>query len=210
MKIVSKFKDYYDYVGHVYGNDPKILYLRGEFDTPNVINRWDNVYNTTDFPNIYNNYSLNNSYIEYFGVFICGKYYMIKRIFTYAGGHPTYTIVANGGEPNAPRRFWQIRDGYKRGREFKIAHKLHKETKQPVIAFDYGAGGLYVRNFVPKLVELGFGSIIPPEELYQNIEWYFANVINHGVDINPPVLLSDTDRITQHGFDLKQSFRHRK
>lgn len=201
------------YVGHIYGNDPKILYLRGEFEAPHAINRWNNQYNTTDFPNIYSNIpstSNNMYYTSYFGVFICGKYYMMKKVVSYCGEAVAYTIVKNGGEPNAPRRFWQLTNSYKRGVEYKIAHKLHKETKQPVLEFDYGAGGLCVSNLVPKLGELGFASIIPAETLYQDIEWYFANVIYHGVDINPPVTISDTDRITQHGFDLKQSFRHRK
>jgi hypothetical protein len=29
-------------------------------------------------------------------------------------------------------------------------------------------------------------------------------------DIKPPVEIHDKDKITGHGFDLKQSFRHRK
>lgn len=60
------------------------------------------------------------------------------------------------------------------------------------------------------LNDLGFAAIMTAEQCYQEIESYLVNVLRDNPDKIPPVQVSDKDKIGQHGFDLKQSFRHRK
>ncbi len=63
---------------------------------------------------------------------------------------------------------------------------------------------------VPILKDIGFNHVQSPEQTYQDISYYMANVLRENPDVVPPVKIADKDRIVQHGFDLKQSFRHRK
>lgn len=59
---------------------------------------------------------------------------------------------------------------------------------------------------VPNLGKLGFGSLVPAEQMYQRISM-FMGIIKDCPDNNPPAEVSDKDRLVQKGFDLKVSFR---
>lgn len=59
---------------------------------------------------------------------------------------------------------------------------------------------------VPNLGQLGFASIIPAEQMYQDIAMYI-NQLKDNPDSQPPASVSDKDRLLQKGFDLKTSFR---
>lgn len=60
------------------------------------------------------------------------------------------------------------------------------------------------------LNDLGFASVMSAEQAYQEIESYIVNVLRTNPDKEPPVQIDDKDKIDQHGFDKKISFRHRK
>ena len=59
---------------------------------------------------------------------------------------------------------------------------------------------------VPNLGQLGFASIVPAEQMYQNIAMYMSQ-LKDNPDSQPPAFVSDKDRLVQKGFDLKTSFR---
>lgn len=59
---------------------------------------------------------------------------------------------------------------------------------------------------VPNLGQLGFASVIPAEQMYQNIAMYLSQ-LKDNPDSQPPASVSDKDRLVQKGFDLKTSFR---
>jgi hypothetical protein len=61
---------------------------------------------------------------------------------------------------------------------------------------------------LPRLGELGFAAIFSAEQAYQNLSYFVGNYLRDSADLNPPAAVSDRDRIVQHGFDLKKSFRH--
>ena len=68
----------------------------------------------------------------------------------------------------------------------------------------------YIEEKIPHLGELGLAKIYPAEQLYQDIFYFLNNTIKDSPDTAPPVAVSNKDRIEQHGFDIKKSFRHRK
>src|ERR1019366_2001257 len=68
----------------------------------------------------------------------------------------------------------------------------------------------HVGDECPKLVDMKFATKLSPEQLYQDLSCFMGNTMRGSPDIDTPVKLADKDRIVQHGFDLKQSFRHRK
>jgi hypothetical protein len=63
---------------------------------------------------------------------------------------------------------------------------------------------------IPILAELGLPAIYKAEQLYQDLSYFMGNLMQPSPDLQPPVEVGDKDRIVQHGFDLKRSFRHRK
>jgi hypothetical protein len=75
---------------------------------------------------------------------------------------------------------------------------------------DFTYDGGVIRYYAPVLSELGFPSIYPAEQLYQDISYFIGNEMKPSPDIKPPVEISNDNKIEGHGFDLKQSFRHRK
>lgn len=69
---------------------------------------------------------------------------------------------------------------------------------------------LSIEGKTPRLKDLGLSSLYPAEALYQDIAYFVGNVLHPSPDLAPPVFIADKDKIVQYGFDLKQSFRHRK
>lgn len=67
-----------------------------------------------------------------------------------------------------------------------------------------------VDRTIPILGRLGVPAVYSPEQIYQDIAYFMGNTVHESPDIQPPVKVSDRDRLIQHGFDTKTSFRHRK
>jgi hypothetical protein len=59
----------------------------------------------------------------------------------------------------------------------------------------------------PRLKDYGFEKIVDPFTAFQEISMYLANILVEQKDV---ISIDDKHRLEQHGFDLKQSFRHRK
>ena len=90
---------------------------------------------------------------------------------------------------------------------------ISKTLKAPVFYFElfsYTSGCITIDSRIPILGQLGIDKIIPPEQLYQDISYYLANVLRESPDLVVNDNMTDKEKIVQHGFDLKQSFRHRK
>lgn len=57
----------------------------------------------------------------------------------------------------------------------------------------------------PKLATLGFASIVPPFEAFQELDMFLSNRANPEKDVKP---IADQLLLQQKGFDSKTSFRH--
>ncbi|MDN3040750.1 hypothetical protein P2L35_13700, partial [Enterococcus faecium] len=63
---------------------------------------------------------------------------------------------------------------------------------------------------VPVLGELGFAAVIDATQMYQNIAYFLGLLNEDRARANmPPATQTDVDKAVSHGFDKKQSFRHR-
>ena len=69
---------------------------------------------------------------------------------------------------------------------------------------------LHVSGKIPVLANLGLSAQVPPEQMFQELAYFIGNVMRVSPDLAPPVVVAEKDRIVQHGFDLKTSFRTRK
>lgn len=219
MKIISKWKDYYDYIPHLYGGpDYRIVYNRNlevHIDRSN----WDRSkllelpYN----PFRHKDYTYSLKWLSF-----CGRYYLlvsrelssVKYDYRNIEEFNKWKILNEKDHGMIFHKIFQKSTRWWKEKYEKYDDLINvknsyldvmsKNIKMPVFVIDPN------NCDVPNLSELGLPAFVSAEQAYQDISFYIANVINDNADMNPPVDVSDKDKIVQHGFDFKQSFRHRK
>jgi hypothetical protein len=104
----------------------------------------------------------------------------------------------------------------------RYLERLHKEVGSPIILFrpirvegkgSIGDHWFELEESIPNLSKIeGFAKRYPKEQLYQDVSYWVANVMNGSPDVQPvgKPPQSDVEKVVAHGLDLKQSFRHRK
>lgn len=194
MKIKSNFKDYYDYVAHQYG-DPNIVYNRTKLveDTPEgfegrVLADYEDRVLDSYITGWNRPWWMRRDEKDFtaMSIFIAGF------IYYFADGKFRSKVPASN----------------------KLID-ISKELQAPVFKLCSNTYNPHTRDGVYGHVPvLGRDTDLPKHistyEMYQLLAGYCANVLRDNPDTKPPVQVSDKDRIVQHGFDLKQSFRHRK
>ncbi len=221
MKIQDRRKDYYDWVAWQYGGgDPRLVYLRGSKIDLNQqvgvkLNKSSNIQYCLagKIPHLSN--ELEAKYNLKWCV-VCGVGYLIV--------HNKQTQTATFLEPGTDiyeyldRHFFSF-DKHKTLKEeyFGVAHEslkiLSKIIKQPVfmikdVCFPTGWKDyrlVLLEPEIPMLKDLGFTKIIEPEQMYQQISMFYADI----TDTTPPnyKTVDDKNRLVQRGFDPKTSFR---
>ena len=223
MKIISKFKDYYDYVAFQYGEDPLIRYNRQPIDNDTELlsdidkQLW---YKSCYFPSRHNN----DPAFRFKWLVINAKLYLLYsenmqpyKVLT----SEMYTGIINTGDISSFNSSWATRVyPYLSGYSFYIGNdrlynelvELSRKLNAPVFEIGETSFGEILSNNkckVPVLSELGIASIIPPDQLFQELAYFIGNIMKDTPDTNPPVVIDNDLRIEGHGFDLKKSFRHR-
>lgn len=88
--------------------------------------------------------------------------------------------------------------------------KMHKALGIPIISgivSDPRTNIIY-KVYQPNLSQIqGFGGIVTPHELYQQLTNFFVE-LKGNTDLDPPVVVDNNSKIQKHGFDTKTSFRH--
>ena len=67
-----------------------------------------------------------------------------------------------------------------------------------------------VDRTIPKLQDYGFPKEITAEDIAASADYFVRNLIHEVPDQAPINPMSEKEKILAHGFDLTQSFRHRK
>ncbi len=230
MKIISDFKDYYDYLSHQYGVDESIVFNRKPI--PNNDYTKSLIKETLDVVIEYK-YTLDNKlysvggdkssryrWLSVNGILFLTYQEKIDYIY-----YPFKLFTQEQYDHFFPKEKYQFHKkitNYEqlvgnKGFVEKLT-KIHVKLNTPVFWFDYSGFGelLFVGDSntskfkAPMLSEIGLASVYPADKLFQDISYFIGNVMKESPDIKPPVEIHDKDKITGHGFDLKQSFRHRK
>lgn len=216
MLIKSNYKDYYDYVAHVYGGgDPVVKYIREKFPVPEdkiskgYIPTSFEVEVTSEITQLPGRYYYRDDPYSYKWLIIAGKYYLLRsKQVAYELAEP-YQLY-HSDDPKLMALYIGADGG-------KPLIELSRQLKAPVFMISdtrsyYGRQQSFhaqIEYNIPVLKDYGIPSIIPAEQMYQDISYFIGNVMHESPDTAPPVTISDKDRIVQHGFDLKKSFRHR-
>lgn len=192
MKIISKHKDYYDYIVGTYDRDEKIVYDR----------RGDNEIHVYHKPSFYKSkYSPDDWSCMVFS--ICGGYFPIVvknngEEYRWLPEHMPKSVRVFNGTNNSELYAIKTFDRF-----YEKKSDLNTKYKQPVLLRSArGYGDPYV--CIPILAEWGFPKIIPANDMYNKIySW-----ISWSID-NPPIPNTQTDKekVAAHGFDAKKSFR---
>lgn len=221
MKIISKCKDYYDHISHEFGIDPLIIFNRKV--------RLE----ITDFKNNQGNCPIERFNYEFdtlnYGVpediqlkllVVCGVQY---PLFVYPNSSKVVSVhditTVMNLRPNV--KFFRfhgtnLRIGKMCSTLFKYNEfwlQWHKKLDTPIFIVKYVLGRENANNYdiifdhkIPNLEEIGFPHFRSALEVYQDISQLLASQ----VELNPPVEITDKDKLLKSGFDKIKSFRHRK
>jgi hypothetical protein len=223
MKIKSTFKDYYDFVADQYGGgDPRIVYERGSLvprDKQFNSVYTDKVVEMPNFPledpmRLGQSYDMSLRYLV-----VTGKAYLISCLYEYAVDLNSYCLqpVEELLKKNKKWRFIYRRDfGIEFGKEYPFLVELSRLVGAPVFVIrtiswhgKWDKAKIAICGQCPILAKIGFPAIIPPQQMYQDLAYFVGNTMKPVPDNEPPVAVSNREKILKAGFDLKQSFRHR-
>lgn len=226
MKIKSNFKDYYDHVAHVYGGgDPKFVYARLPIEKERCILELSHNQTTElQMNRLYNHDFRDQCNYQYKYIVIAGRRYLTARkwetnelmpinfkLWTEKNFPEEYEQARNG------RSFWSRRINYDSeiGGEFPILTEIAHMIGAPVysvnlVNYHIGRHQVTIDSNIPVLANYEIPTIITAEQLYQDLSYYVANKMHVSPDLVVNDNQTDKEKIAGHGFDLKQSFRHRK
>lgn len=219
MRIKSRFKDYYDYVAHAYGGgDERVVYVREPFKDEHTV-----AYSKSDFLRY-------DHYIKEYGVdvkylVINGRFYVMASILHENGlrdkvrllteenfGHCVGKVFRTYSKFVARNIEWSKYFGI----ESEVATEISQQIGQPIFIVNHIEWDRKTRTYrftvdqnIPVLQECGINHHIQPEQLYQETAYYISNKMVTSPDLVVVDSMSDKEKIVQHGFDIRQSFRHR-
>lgn len=236
MKIKSNFKDYYDFVGHQYGGgDPMTTYARDRIAPPkrfcasgDAIESGVTV-TVSRFPGILKTHSIGGYRCS---VLACaGKGYLVVKkwpdLYSAPVREDEFRILSRNEHPDLVEaiekgtRIQSLLNERARTVEDYLGVpsegfvEASRALNAPVFMIEHVSAAnngvtLHVSGKIPVLANLGMSARVAPEQMFQDLEYFIGNVMRVSPDLAPPVVVADKDRIVQHGFDLKTSFRTRK
>ncbi len=200
MKIISKYKDYYDYLQGVYGVDEKLILDRRDFANPTIISDI-NIIRLYIAGNIIEGY-------QYYD-----KFYYGKDIEQFA--RPESELNNRQLKENCyfvKRSKFHHDDYVIRKSIVKDIKNVNEITKCPILMEHYWGANAEVPNIgnfikYPKLELLNVKSVLKPHDIWIMLSSWLSSQIKDAVP-NPEQ--TNKEKILAAGFDLKTSFRNVK
>lgn len=207
MKIISDFKDYYDFLQNYYGVDNILLYQRKNKILKVSIQKLERVH-------FIEQYQIDKNHNKLYGLskkteytiikrinylFFCGKIYKLDYIKQIDSKNNVKTIF----EVDSTIHYSGLNEFY----NYCIENNLVCANLYDIeLGHDlFNREIFYKIELNPKLVKLNFSEYLQAEQVYQMIEQYLGNLKTNEVIIE----VDNKTKITQAGFDLKTSFRKR-
>lgn len=232
MVIKSPWKDYYDFISHQYGGgDPKVVYVRnrisplrrtwitGSILESNVEVEMDGRFPLYALRDLVEWKDRDTKTVSY--LIVSGKAYLMQKIGdTFNDDVNTFQVQSLDAleEFNKPHsRRWSVKHDYgELGKEYPFFVELSRKIKAPVFVIRrveriHKSDKLKVTiaGQCPILQKIEMPALIPAAQIYQELAYFMGNTIKEHPDTEPPVEVSNTSKILNAGFDLRQSFRHR-
>lgn len=196
MKIVSNFKDYYDYISGMYGEDPKLRFERVGSKKGTYSKHMSYIFWICDDPILaYLNDKDEWVYDRWQHLKFCREHktYVLHRKLTSEEKELKYDIS----------RFYNLGFNSEIKGESKYQKmKLNTKHSNPVL-ISYLNGRIYDK--CPKLSDTFIPKIFSAQDIYLKIS-NFLSYKEPPINSNP----DDMNRYEAKGFDKKTNFRHRK
>jgi len=222
MLILSKKKDYYDGVVGTMGIDKTIVYDRKEtiFEGKNIpkifsvksfrMRYENNIFHAISYRKLTKEIRSKYDSLSYIIVGFCGKVYLglvlSYKIKTGFLPEDKYVIVYNQDEIKEIVEWSEI-DNYLIFVNNYNAIEMFRTYNTPAFVYvDGGRNDKFIVN--PILDEYDFYKVFDSFNAFQEIQMFIGGVL--GSKENEIIKISDKDKINQHGFDYKWSFRKEK
>ena len=234
MRIKSKFVDYYDHVAHIYGGgDPKCVYVRMPFEggkSNSVFGGLSYHVKSTNRDAFNGRFDLRwnqyvdgiNKHLSYKILVIAGKAYLLAAKSDIYFAKEPYRLYTPENFPDtfignqSKFIFYGMRPQPTNyiGNDNPIYTEISKVVGVPVfmierIFYDKDGYDIIIDRNIPILRDYGIPSLVSAEQMYQDLSYFVGNKIHDSPDLIVHDNMSDKEKILQHGFDVKQSFRHR-
>lgn len=223
MKIIDKNYDFYDYLQGVYP-DKTVTFDR----TRSFTLTKDEVRAGLEYTTYDNAYLSRDGQSSYALLQVCNRFWLfeVTVINVEQGRVKDYTIdfISTWTNYNADRRLLSFGYIEIQGDDFFARWKAKTEDRKHSIAIDAINRNNYKKEFaldiekgwynneyvvikdIPLLKASGFAELINPLDIYLAIEEYFS-LERTAAERRESIGLTNDDKITNHGFDTKISFR---
>lgn len=208
MLIISKTKDYYDRL-QKQGVDKSIVFNRKiEISNNNLKHQL-----IVDLFSVLNQFYVkdehNNDCYNFSIIIVCGVPYLINNFNNIALSEQEANKILNDEQSVIPF-FYKNRIQRLKTNLYRFNQELYnlcKELDTPILKIEVVYyHGVVISKDVPLLADYKFQRVLSVEQVFQNIEQFIISKKS----CEPPVGISDKEKIRKAGFDIKQSFRHRK
>ena len=221
MKIVSKFKDYYDGIVHTFGIDKDIVYVREPTTLSDI--RFKTMYLPTN-----KNYWRHDRY--WFTIIgVAGKLYpllILDKLHKYkeAWKSDEYKTFYIYDEKEIREYFYKVfQSQYERKHnifENYMAQMNDKDVEQ--LFHDHKVGAFILKivdpesiwrkqvlnlELEPILKDIDFAKVVDPVTMFQNMQTFISEQLCTEIDNHPA---TDKEKIVSKGFDYVTSFRKEK
>lgn len=208
MKIISKYKDYYDYLVGIYGEDPLAVF--------------DRRYDVIQKPSIFS-----DEYVPY-EIAIAGKifkiyqyrdkfYYTPEELFklnTLLLEDNKRPLIANYHRYDKKEITIKSFERLKEIDEEKSITNINHLLRKPILMKDHFGPLIHVDKFrnetkwsVIRLEDFHLNKYVPADAVFREISGFLL-WLNDNPEI--PNNQTNNEKIVTHGFDLKHSFRNTK
>jgi hypothetical protein len=207
MRIISSYKDCYDFAAHVYGVDTSIVYDRKEIPTSIIKNTDKEIADSAYFYSPLKSYSkLKKFDFEFKHLVFCGRVFLMY----FKNNEEKILRVSDYKKYNI---WYNDEDRITNPSISKFITNLSIKVNAPVFTLSSPNNSVIyhrpkIDKRIPKLSEIGFCNIMQPLKIYTEIYFFMSNVLRKNPDINPPVEIDNKHKILSAGFDLKTSFRN--
>jgi hypothetical protein len=220
VRIVGRrdLRDYFDHVGHRYGQDPAVTYERAPLrpvegePRPGYLHLGDRGVTRAVPAEVANALRLDSSKTRgaggnYLSLVVAARWAFYAVEIDRYGPSPALVLARELSDSGDPRTELPER----------ALHTLIRAVGVPVfrvvaagpVSWARPSDGHYVEldRRVPHLGALGVAAFVPAEQMWQEVYATCSNVLRADPDRAPPTEIANDDRVEAAGFDLKTSFR---
>lgn len=232
MVIQSPFKDYCDFVANQFGGgDPRIVYVRKRLvpqkNNGNKINESNlqiEIEGDSPLRDLTSMFCRDQQETQTVFLVVAAKLYrmtqpgmgMYRSRFTNVNNFKVQSPEETAEITKKKRRYW-ARHSFPYGIEQPFLVDLSRQIQAPVFVVREACGlwkssntCITIAGQCPILQTVGMPTLIPPSRMYQDLAYFVGNTLNSAPDQQPPVEVTNRQKILKAGFDLTQSFRHRR